>query len=47
MEKPLGKGASFWKNFEIWASLNAFPAFWSKNRKQNTDIIKSWLSKEN
>ena len=19
------------QNFEIWASLNAFPAFWSKN----------------
>ena len=23
---------SFWKNFEIWASNNAVPAFWSKIR---------------
>lgn len=31
-EKPRSKGATFWKYFEIWASQNTFPAFWSKNQ---------------
>ena len=44
-EKTCGKGASFWKNVEIWASKKAFSAFWSKNEsaEQNEVIIKFWL----